>query len=119
AGVYLAGALHLLHKDSEAERLIDNYKIGNHKAMKRDDFFQPLGTDSQYIAVLEREFPARLRQISADQFENILKPIGDGNFNTLSSAYAVRALKAYSHAVAQTPPDLSIAEVRRDKSEAR
>src|SRR2546430_5715228 len=87
--------------------------------MNRDDFFQPIGTDSQYIAVLAREFPARLRQISTDQFENILKPIGDGNFNTLSAAYAVRALKAYSHTVAQNPPELSIAEVRKDKSETR
>ena len=119
AGVYLAGALHLLHKDSDAERLIDNYKIDNHKTMERDDFFQPLGTDSQYIAVLTREFPARIRKISAEQFENILKPIGDGHFNTLSSAYAVRALKAYSHAVAQNPPELSIAELRKDKSETR
>src|SRR5256886_14794710 len=87
--------------------------------MNRDDFFQPIGTDSQYIAVLAREFPARLRQISTDQFENILKPIGDGDFNTLSSAYAVRALKAYSHAVAQNPPELNIAEVHKDKSETR
>jgi uncharacterized protein YfaS (alpha-2-macroglobulin family) len=119
AGVYLAGALHLLHKDSDAERLIDNYKIDNHKAMDRDDFFQPLGTDSQYIAVLAREFPARLREISAEQFENILKPIGNGEFNTLSSAYAVRALKAYSQAVAQNPPELAIAELRKDKNEVR
>jgi uncharacterized protein YfaS (alpha-2-macroglobulin family) len=119
AGVYLAGALHLLHKDTEAERLIGNYNIDNHTAMDRDDFFQPLGTDSQYIAVLSREFPARLRKISAEQFENILKPIGDGNFNTLSSAYAVRALKAYSHAVAQNPPELSIAELHKGKSETR
>src|SRR5437763_14033011 len=119
AGVYLAGALHLLHKDSDAERLIDNYKIDNHKTMERDDFFQPLGTDSQYIAVLTREFPARIRKISAQQFQNILKPIGDGEFNTLSSAYAVRALKAYSHAVAQNPPELSIAELHKDKSETR
>src|SRR5947208_15068833 len=66
-GVYLAGALHLLHKDSDAERLIDNYKIENNKTMERDDFFQPLGTDSQYIAVLTREFPARIRKISAEQ----------------------------------------------------
>jgi uncharacterized protein YfaS (alpha-2-macroglobulin family) len=119
AGVYLAGALHLLHKDTEAERLIGNYNIDNHKAVDRDDFFQPLGTDSQYIAVLSREFPARLRKISAEQFGNILKPIGDGNFNTLSSAYAVRALKAYSHAVVQNPPELSIAELHKDKSETR
>ena len=107
AGVYLAGALHLLHKDSEAERLIDSYKIDNRKTIARDDFCQPLGMNSQYIAVIAREFPGRLRKISADQFQNILKPIGDGDFNTLSSAYAVRALKAYSHAVAQNPPELN------------
>src|SRR5262249_41157558 len=116
-GVYLAGALHLLHKDKDAEGLIDNYQLG--KAIVRDDFSQPLGTDSQYIAVLAREFPMRLRRISAEQFENIVKPIATGYFNTLSSAYAVRALKAYSHAVTQDPPQLSIAELRKDKTETR
>ncbi|HYR21822.1 MAG TPA: alpha-2-macroglobulin [Chthoniobacterales bacterium] len=119
AGVYLAGALHLLHKDSEAERLIDNYKFDDRKNSLRDDFFQPLGTNSQYIAVIAREFPAHLRKISAEQFQKMLKPIGDGEFNTLSSAYAVRALKGYSHAVAQNPPELAIAELHKDKSETR
>ena len=118
-GVYLAGALHLLHKDADAERLIDKYKLDDRKSSIRDDFFQPLGTNSQYIAVIAREFPARLRKISAEQFQNVLKPIGDGTFNTLSSAYAVRALKAYSRAVAQNPPELSIAELHKDKSETR
>jgi uncharacterized protein YfaS (alpha-2-macroglobulin family) len=118
-GVYLAGALHLLHKDAEAERLIDSYKMDNRDTIERDDFCQPLGMNSQYIAVIAREFPARLRKISADQFEHILKPIGHGDFNTLSSAYAVRALKAYSHAVAVNPPELTIAEVRKDKKETR
>ena len=118
-GVYLAGALHLLHKDKDAERLIDSYKLDDRKNSLRDDFFQPLGTNSQYIAVIAREFPTRLRKISAEQFQNMLKPIGDGQFNTLSSAYAVRALKAYSHAVKQNPPELSIAELHKDKSETR
>jgi len=118
-GVYLAGALHLLHKDSDAERLIDRYRIDNQKPIVRDDFCQPLGANSQYIAVIAREFPARLRKISAGQFQNILKPIGDGDFNTLSSAYAVRALKAYSHAIAQNPPELSIAEIHKDEGETR
>ncbi|PYL07231.1 MAG: hypothetical protein DME34_07260, partial [Verrucomicrobia bacterium] len=31
----------------------------------------------------------------------------------------MRALKAYSHAVAQNPPELGIAELRKDKSETR
>jgi uncharacterized protein YfaS (alpha-2-macroglobulin family) len=118
-GVYLAGALHLLHKDAEAERLIDSYKMDNRDTIERDDFCQPLGMNSQYIAVIAREFPARLRKISAEQFQHILKPIGNGDFNTLSSAYAVRALKAYSHAAAVNPPELTIAELRKDKKEAR
>src|SRR2546430_5126716 len=118
-GAYLAGALHLLHKDKDAERLIDSYKIANNKMIERGDFCQPLGTNSQFVAVTAREFPARLRKISAEQFENILKPIGAGDFNTLSSAYAVRALKAYSHAVAQNPPELTISELHKDKGETR
>jgi hypothetical protein len=118
-GVYLAGALHLLHKDEEAEKLIGKYKIDNRSSRPSDDFYQPLGTDSQYIAVLAREFPARLKKISAQEFENILRPIGDGQFNTLSAAYAVRALKSYSHAIAQTLPELTIAELHSDKREVR
>jgi uncharacterized protein YfaS (alpha-2-macroglobulin family) len=118
-GVYLAGALHLLHKDAEAERLIDSYKLDDRDTIERDDFCQPLGMNSQYIAVIAREFPARLRKISAEQFQHILKPIGNGDFNTLSSAYAVRALKAYSHAAAINAPELTIVEVRKDKKETR
>jgi uncharacterized protein YfaS (alpha-2-macroglobulin family) len=118
-GVYLAGALHLLHKDHDAESLIGRYKIDKHTSRLCDDFFQPLGTDSQYIAVVAREFPARLRKTSAAEFENILEPIGKGWFNTLSAAYAVRALKAYSHTIAQNPPDLTITEKRSAKEEVR
>ena len=67
--------------------------------------------------MLAREFPARLKRISADEFERILQPIGDGEFNTLSAAYAVRALKSYSRSIQQNLPELSIAEIRADKQE--
>jgi alpha-2-macroglobulin len=118
-GVYLAGALHLLHKDAEAEGLIGCYKLERSDLSSTDDFYQPLGADSQYVAVLAREFPARLRRISGDQFEQILGSIGAGNFNTLSAAYAVRALKACSQAIAANAPQLTITERRRDKTEVR
>jgi alpha-2-macroglobulin len=116
-GVYLAGSLKLLHKDKDAEALIDKFKIDNKTERDYEDFCQPLGTHSQYITVLARQFPARLKKISANQLEQILKPIGDGQFNTLSAAYAVQALKAYSHSIAQNPPQLTIAEVHADKRE--
>jgi uncharacterized protein YfaS (alpha-2-macroglobulin family) len=116
-GVYLAGSLKLLRKDKDAEALIDKFKLDNKTERAYDDFCQPLGTNAQYISVLARQFPARLKKISANQFEQILKPIGDGQFNTLSAAYAVQALKVYSHAIAQNPPQLTIAEVHADKRE--
>jgi len=118
-GIYLAGALKLLHKDAEAERLISQYKIDSKAARSYEDFYQPLGANAQYLSVLAREFPAKLKKISAAQLETILKPIGDGEFNTLSAAYAVRALKSYSHAMASNVPELSITEIRREKSEVR
>jgi uncharacterized protein YfaS (alpha-2-macroglobulin family) len=118
-GIYLAGALHLLHKDGDAEKLIGQYKLDARTKQLCDDFYQPLSADSQYIAVLAREFPARLKRISREEFDRILQPIGDGQFNTLSAAYAVRALKCYSHAIAQNLPELSIAEIHADHQEVR
>jgi alpha-2-macroglobulin len=116
-GVYLAGALKLLHKDKDADQLIGAYKIDKGSGRDYDDFCQPLGANAQYIAVLARAFPDRLKKISGAEFEQILQPIGRGEFNTLSAAYAVSALKSYSHAIAQTLPVLSIAEIHKDKRE--
>ncbi|MDB6147312.1 MAG: uncharacterized protein JWO45_976 [Spartobacteria bacterium] len=114
-GVYLAGALHLLHKDGEAEKLIAQFHLDDRPLPLCDDFYQSLGTNSQYVAVLGREFPARLKKIDAEQFEKVLHPIAEGQFNTLSAAYAVRALKSYSHMIAQNLPQLSIGEIGPDK----
>ena len=72
-GVYLAGALHLLRKEDEAQKLIAAYRIGQHDKASVTDFYQPLGADAQYIAVLAREFPARLKRLSAAEFQNILR----------------------------------------------
>jgi len=116
-GVYLAGALKLLHKDEDADKLIGAYKIDKGSTRDYDDFCQPLGSNAQYITILARAFPTRLKKISAAEFEQILQPIGQGEFNTLSAAYAVSALKSYSHAIAQTLPVLSIAEIHKDKRE--
>jgi uncharacterized protein YfaS (alpha-2-macroglobulin family) len=116
-GVYLAGALHILKKEDEATKLIAAYRIGQFDKKELNDFYQPLGADSQYVAILAREFPDRLKKLPAVEFEKILKPIGEGTFNTLSAAYAVIALKSYARVVAQRPPELTIAELDKAKKE--
>lgn len=116
-GVYLAGALKLLHKDKEATDLIAAYKIDKGSRREHDDFCQPLGSDAQYITVVAHGFPALLKNVSAAEFEQIFEAIGRGEFNTLSAAYAVAALKSYSHAIAPKLPELSIAEIHKGKQE--
>jgi uncharacterized repeat protein (TIGR01451 family) len=116
-GVYLAGALHILHKDDEAGKLIAAYRVGQFDKKQITDFYQPLGADSQYVAILAREFPDRLKKLPAAEFEKALKPIGEGTFNTLSAAYAVLALKSYARLIAQHPPELTIAELDKAKKE--
>jgi len=118
-GVYLSGALHILKKEDEAGKLIARYRIGHHDAAQITDFYQPLGADAQYVAILAREFPARLKKLSAAEFGNILKPVSDGTFNTLSAAYAVLALKSYSQMIAQHPPELTIEEIDKSKHARR
>jgi alpha-2-macroglobulin len=116
-GVYLAGALHILKKEDEATKLIGAYRMGQFDKKQLNDFYQPLGADSQYVAILAREFPDRLKKLPAADFEKVLKPIGEGTFNTLSAAYAVLALKSYARVVAQHPPELTIAELDKAKKE--
>jgi uncharacterized protein YfaS (alpha-2-macroglobulin family) len=118
-GVYIAAALHILKKEDDAGKLVARYRIGKHDPQQTTDFYQPLGADAQYVAILAREFPARLKKLSAAEFENILKPVREGTFNTLSAAYAVLALKSYSQMVAQHPPELTIAEIDKKKQEKR
>ncbi len=116
-GVYLAGAYALLKKNDEAQRLIKAYKLGVHDPRECWDFHSALAADSQYIAIAARHFPDLIKRITAEDFKAITRPVGEGSFNTLSAAYAVLALKSYSHQLAQSAPELGIAEITRQKRE--
>ena len=110
-GVYLAASYSMLQKDAEADDLIRAYRMGAHKEMSDwCDFYSGLGMDAQYVAILSRNFPAMLDSLTAEDFHRITDPIERGDFNTLSAAYSVLALKAYSHHLQLRPPQMTISE---------
>ncbi|MHA3774309.1 alpha-2-macroglobulin [Verrucomicrobiota bacterium sgz303538] len=115
--VYLAGSWALLKKSDEAQRLIEGYRLSIYDSRETWDFYSPLIADSQYVAMLARHFPAMLDRISPTSFQAIVKPIGEGRFNTLSAAYAVLALKSYSQHLAKNAPELGMSEVSAGKVE--
>jgi uncharacterized protein YfaS (alpha-2-macroglobulin family) len=115
-GVYLAGAYALLQKDEEANDLIRAYRLGAHEGGDCwYDFHTPLGMDAQYIAIVSRHFPQVLNSITPRDFHRITDPIENGDFNTLSAAYAVLALKSYSHHLRMNPPQLAISELANNQ----
>ncbi len=116
-GVYLAGAWSILQKGDEALRLLHGYELGKAQPGESGDFYSPLGADAQYLAIVARHFPDRLRQFSAQDLKALTEPIGRGDFNTLSAAYAVWALKSLSQEIGQHPPELKIAAIGRDQRE--
>ena len=116
-GVYLAGAYAILKKNDEGQRLIKAYRIGMHDAANFWDFYSALSADSQYIAIVSRHFPEVMKRVTASDFQAITRPIGDGSFNTLSAAYAVLALKSYSHHIGQNPLEFGITEINAQKRE--
>jgi uncharacterized protein YfaS (alpha-2-macroglobulin family) len=110
-GVYLAGAYAMLKKDDEADTLIRAYRLGTHEGGDSwYDFYTPLGMDAQYVAMAARYFPDVLRGITPAEFHRITDPIEQGDFNTLSAAYAVLALKGYSQHLEMNPPKLTMSE---------
>lgn len=115
--VYLAGSWALLKKDDEARRLIDGYHLGRTENRHEWwDFYQPLGADSQYVTILARHFPDKLRGLTPEDFAHVTEPIVYGRFSTLTAAYAVQALRAYSETLASHPPRLTVAALLPPKA---
>ena len=96
AAVYMAATYQLLHKDNDAQQLIQKYTMGGASTDHDDDFHTPLARDAQYLFLLSRHFPAQLDGVDKDQINKLVTPIYRGEYNTISAAYSVLALGTYS-----------------------
>ncbi|HKB61032.1 MAG TPA: alpha-2-macroglobulin [Gallionellaceae bacterium] len=99
AAAYLAASYKLLKQDSLASDLIDHSEAVLRKSGGEFDYghyYDPLIRDAQILYLLSRHFPDRARDLPASVMANMVKPVVDGDFNTLSSAYLILALDAYA-----------------------
>ncbi|MEO6922120.1 MAG: alpha-2-macroglobulin [Collimonas sp.] len=115
AAAYLAASYQLQKQDKLAGNLIDKQVeqlVKPGKPFGYDYYYDPLIRDAQVLYLLSRHFPARVKALPPSVMAALVKPIGDGNFNTLSSAYLILAFDAYANAMG---PDalgkLSITEI--------
>lgn len=109
-GAYIAAAYRLMHQDVEAQKLISAYQWAMPDKDKHDkdhlgqrgDFHSPLSQNAQYILLLAKHFQPRAKLLKPEQVHNLTSSIFNGEYNTISSAYSILALGAYSRLVLET-----------------
>ncbi len=104
---YMAAAYTLLREERLGETLIADYKLqrGNEYF---SDFDTRLGRDAQYLYLLSKHFPQRVHDTGTDAVNALTTAIMRNRFNTLSSAYSILALDAFTRANAAQGGDGAI-----------
>jgi uncharacterized protein YfaS (alpha-2-macroglobulin family) len=101
---YMAASYALLQQAALGRQLIGEYRMGAGDEMTHD-FDTRLGRDAQYLYLLARHFPERTGSINAKQIQALVAPVMQNRFNTLSAAYTILALTAWTDALhAESPP---------------
>lgn len=116
-GVYLASSYRLMQLTAEANAQLDAFELGdpaywnNNPRYWADDaaFYNSLNRYAQYLSLVAAHFPERLPKLERNILFRVANFVGEGNFNTLSAAYAVMAFSDYAAAAAvQTAGQLAI-----------
>jgi uncharacterized protein YfaS (alpha-2-macroglobulin family) len=99
AAVYDASTCALLKDQDQADALIKGFHL--HKTDPQyfkywDDYYDDLGRSSQYIYLLSRHFPEKVKSLSGDDLMDLANPIMNGDYTTISSAQAIMALDSYA-----------------------
>ena len=95
--IYMAASYRLLRDERRAAELSRDYRPGNEQG-RVHPFHSALSQDAQYLYLLARHFPERLDGLPESTLSALWQPILDGDYNTISSAWAILALGAYGQA---------------------
>ncbi|MBC2743842.1 MAG: alpha-2-macroglobulin family protein, partial [Desulfosarcina sp.] len=93
--VYMAATYRLLKMDTDAEKLVRHYRLGEVGNDGFDDFNWPLTRDAQVLYLLSRHFEKRAKEVSGDEVLRLIDPIFKGKYNTIGASYSILALGAY------------------------
>ena len=103
--VYIAAAYKLMQLAPEASQLMDNFALGEPAYWRAHDhyfsdyaFYNSLNRYAQYLTIVSDHFPDMLPKLDRNILYRIANFIGDGDYNTLSSSYAIMAFSAYGQA---------------------
>lgn len=117
SSVYLAAAYEMLINDTEAEKLISGYQKNPINKIT-DDFYDNQVTNSQYLTILARYFPDRLRKLGPDALLPLTQSLQTNALDSISAAFTSLALSTYAQVVnpAVNDQNLAVQELFADNS---
>ncbi|MBI4125663.1 MAG: alpha-2-macroglobulin [Deltaproteobacteria bacterium] len=107
SGLYVAATYQLLQKESQAQDIIAKVSATAVSTTDHHASCEPFDHNSQYLYIVARHFPENLKRFTGGQIMQILQPLMEGHYNTITSAYTIMALDAYMDAV----PEAELAKV--------
>jgi uncharacterized protein YfaS (alpha-2-macroglobulin family) len=116
AGIYVASTYFLYKKDDEAQKIIRKVRLGESKVTDYENYYDPLVRDSQLLYLLSKHFPEMVRDLPTEQLEAALEPVLRGQYNSLSSSYAILALDTYADQIGGSAKvlDFTVSEMTAD-----
>ncbi len=111
--VYLAGAFKLMKQDDMADDILDKFVFKKEDFWPRYSYYNSLINYSQYVVLLARHFPDRLKTMDREIIFKIANYIGETLYNSLSSSYAIQALNEYTLAVGAQETDSLLIELEK------
>ncbi|HSW68748.1 MAG TPA: alpha-2-macroglobulin [Gammaproteobacteria bacterium] len=95
---YIAATYQLLKSQDEANRLISYYQPQASAKNAVNNFYDANIADAQYLYLLAKHFPERLKKSGNELIMPLVSAINTGEINTILSSYASLALSAYAQA---------------------
>jgi uncharacterized protein YfaS (alpha-2-macroglobulin family) len=101
AAAYLASAYRLMQRNTDADRILAKVPWAQGKRDWTDGiYYDPVVHDAQLLYLTARHFPDRVGSVPQASLEGIAKAISGNQVSSLSAAYTLVALDAYSKAAA-------------------
>jgi uncharacterized protein YfaS (alpha-2-macroglobulin family) len=100
---YLAASYQLLQQHAVANDLMAKpVKLLNANSQKPiyGHYYDDVVRNAQTLYLVSRHFPEKVKDVSNSALNNIMQPISEGRFNTLSSSYALLGFDAYANVTA-------------------
>ena len=100
-GAYLAASYQLMKQDSEANKIFRKMPEQSMEKIMVWHFYNPFIQNAQLLYLLSRHAPDELEDVSTELIRALAFFLKNGDYNTITSSYAVMALHAYSEAAGE------------------